>query len=175
MFDLGPQQFPSLKAKGAETRHLVEPLLAVMEKLADQDVREERLMKMLLKHAARLERILDENASEYKLSIHAAQEFQESTEAIVQINTSLGHAFHQRGILLFHTVIKFHYVLHIGLISHFINPRLGWCYAGEDFMHRIKTIAQASQSGTPPSLAVAKMMRKYSQGLALFFVAVPLR
>ena len=38
--------------------------------------------------------------------------------------------------------------MHVALQSRFINPRLCWCYADEDYMGVIKTSAGASAKGT---------------------------
>lgn len=175
MYDQGPQTFPLLKGKGAEIRSLCGPLLRAFEGLMDTAKKEERWMKLLLSMAVKAETILDNHAGDYKLPAEAAEEYKQSTEAFFQLNTSLGHFFHQQGIMLFNFVIKMHYGLHIGMISQHINPRLGWCYAGEDFMQRVKSISQASSAGSPPHLIVDKIVKKYSQGLAMTFLERPFR
>lgn len=175
MYDNGAGKFPTLKGKGAEIRHLAGPLLETFCTFMDSGKKEERLMKVLLSLAARMEWILDEHADEYKLPAVAAKEFKQCTQGFFQVTTTLGHLFAARGVFLFKVVIKFHYLLHLGLVAEYINPRLGWCYAGEDFMHRIKSIAQASQSGTAPSQVVGKIMSKYCRGLAMGFLDNPWR
>eukprot|EP00969_Alexandrium_andersonii_P326709 14436265-Alexandrium_andersonii.AAC.1 len=50
-----------------------------------------------------------------------------------------------------------------------INPTYGWCYAGEDFMHKVKHLAAASLKGGKPLLANVKMMAKYVRGISLSF------
>ena len=67
---------------------------------------------------------------------------------------------------LFNFTIKSHYLAHIALSSRYINPRLAWCYAGEDFMQKVKTIVASTQRGTQCHLVSKKAMQKYCQGLA---------
>lgn len=175
MYDQGPQTFPALKGKGAEIRNLCGPLLKAFEKLMDPAKKEERWMRLVLSMATQAETILDTHAGDYKLPAEAADEYKRCTEAFFQLNTSLGRFFHGGGIMLFNFVIKMHYGLHIGLIAQHINPRLGWCYAGEDFMQRVKSISQASSAGSPPHLIVDKIMKKYAQGLAMTFLDRPFK
>lgn len=175
MLDNGPNKFPNLKGKGAELRHLAGPLHETFCKFMDSSKKEDRCMKLMLWLATRMEEIMDDHADDYKLPPEIATEFKDCTHAFFQLNTTLRRIFDERGVLLFNMVPKFHYLLHIGLIAQYMNPRLGWCYAGEDFMHRVKGIAQASQSGTPPAQVVNKIMVKYCKGLAMGFLDNPWR
>ena len=71
---------------------------------------------------------------------------------------------------MFGYTIKYHYMLHIGKMCHYMNPALGWCYAGEDFMHHIKTVVRSCSAGSPPHLAVRKIIEKYVRGFGLSLV-----
>ena len=76
--------------------------------------------------AVRIETILDNSADEYILAPGDAVEYKKASYAFVQLNTSLGHHFHARHLLLFSFTIKFHYALHLALMVAFINPRVAW-------------------------------------------------
>ena len=121
----------------------------------------------MLRAVLRIEELIETHREDLKFPAAAAGEFQRTTYAFVQINAALGHYFHGRGQLLFNFTIKFHYALHIGRIAAYFNPRMAWCYGGEDLMHRAKGVVQGCHSGTAPHLVPPKAMRKYAQGLSL--------
>ena len=123
----------------------------------------------MLHMVIKMETLLDFHKDEYRLPEQAALQFKQAAYGFVQLNASLGHHFHGRRQLLFNFTIKFHYALHLGHIAAYINPRLAWCYSGEDFMHKIKAIVQSCDSGSPPWLVPLKVMRKYAQGLGMTF------
>ena len=101
------------------------------------------------------------------MSEAAHTQFRKSIFAFVQLNTDLGNFFHNSGIQLFNHTVEFHYMLHIAEISAYINPRMGWCYSGEDYMKKMKTLVQGSHRGTNPALVVSKVMRSYAVALGL--------
>eukprot|EP00969_Alexandrium_andersonii_P365303 15465925-Alexandrium_andersonii.AAC.1 len=63
--------------------------------------------------------------------------------------------------------MKFHYVLHVGNIAAYCNPRLSWCYSGEDLMQKVKTLVAASNRGTAAHKVMGKVLQKYAFGLGL--------
>lgn len=171
--DRGP--FPSLKAKAAEVRHLLGPMLYAFNKLCNEAIQQHQEIRLLLEAALQMEAVMDGCADRYSLPPPAARQFREAAFAFMQLNTSLAHHYHPRGIALFHCTIKFHYLLHLGLISSYMSPKVGWCFGGEDFMQRIKSVVQASQRASGPHLVVAKTIRKYVQGMGLGMMDTVLR
>ena len=164
-----PGHFPALKGKGAELRHFPVPLLETCQTFLDDSNLQHRQVKLMLSMSVVIETIPDTNAEEYTLSAAGAAEFKKAVYAFVQLNTALGQHFHTRHILLFNFTIKFHYALHLAHCAEFINPRLAWCYSGEDFMQKVKGIVQASHRGTAPQKVAHTAMMKYVQGLGLKF------
>ena len=152
MYANAGKQFPVLKGKAAEIRHFPQALLHAFQKVCgDGSNSEEKLMIAMLEAAIKVEKILDDHAGDFRLPPDAQKVFEHSIMLFHQANTSLGtNFFHPRGVGLFNHVVKYHYAMHIALISRYINPRVGWCYAGEDFMHTVKILSQSSQRGTPP-------------------------
>lgn len=159
--------FPTLKGKAAEVRHLAAPLLFTFEKYMTPRNEQHKLMRVLLQIAVRLEQLLDDNKTAVRFPAADAGEWAKGCAAFVQINAALAHHFHGQGVFLFHHTIKFHYMLHLGLLGADINPRVAWCYAGEDLMHRTKLLVQKCTRGTPAHLVVAKAMAKYAVGLGI--------
>ncbi len=169
MFE-NPGGFPRLKGRGAEIRHLAAPLHFVFCKHMDEANKQHRQIKLALAFSVELEEMLDSFADAYTFPQDVADRFLRSCYSFVALVSALGQHFHNEGTLLFNFTVKSHYLLHIGRVAQYMNPRLAWCYAGEDFMHVMKTIIAASSSGTAPHLVVSKALRKYVQGLHMTFV-----
>ena len=164
-----PGKFPRLKGRGAEIRHLGPALLHVFCEHMVADNRQHRQIKLALELNVRIESIFDDFALEYALPPHASASLLEACYGVTCLVTLLGRHFHEQGVFLFNFTIKSHYLLHIGLISKYMSPRLGWCYKGEDFMQVMKRIIAASCRGTSPAQITTKVMRKYVQGLHIAF------
>lgn len=166
----GANAFPVLRGKAAEIRHFAPALLYAAADFLNEADRQEKLMKHMLQMAVRMENLLDEHAISFVLPAPAQKEFEQSANAFVQVNATLAHHFHSSGTRLFNHTIKFHYMDHLALISRRVNPRLGWCYSGEDLMHRVKLMMRAAQRGAGPSVVVQKVLRKYAHGLGMALV-----
>ena len=167
MYSSDDKSFPFLKGKAAELRHLGPALLDAFAHFMVPDNIQHKQVKLMLELSQKIESTLDQYAASFRFPSEVAKDFELSCWSFVQLNTSLAHFYHPQHIMLFNHTIKFHYIIHIGMISRYINPRLGWCYAGEDFMKKIKTIVQGSQHGSAPSAVVPKVMQKYAQGLGM--------
>ena len=159
--------FPKLKGKGAELRHFGQPLLHAFTKRMTSGNKQHRQIKLALEMSVKIEHIMDAYSSSYALPEPAAVEFREACYGFCGLVTLLGQHFHSSGTLLFNFTIKFHYLLHLGLLAKVINPRLAWCYKGEDFMHVNRRIIGACVRGTPNANVEAKAARKYLEGLHL--------
>ena len=70
-------------------------------------------------------------------------------------------------ILLWHFTIKFHYMLHIGNMAAFCNPRNAWCYAGASLMQRVRILVQSSCRGLPAHKLGEKCLKKYCLALGM--------
>lgn len=159
--------FPCLKGKAAEIRHFVPALGFVFDQLMHPANKQHKQVKLALQCAARMEAILDEHAAAYCLPLAAAQEYEKSINSLVQLQAALGAFFHPQGRALFHFTVKSHYAMHLGMMSRYINPRVGWCYSGEDMMSKVVSLAQASMRGTRQHMVSATLMRKYAFALGL--------
>ena len=158
-------KFPRLKGKASEVKHVTEAFLRTWEKVMRHDNREHRLIQVALLSAEKMESIIDENANNYRLPPHVADEWKKQRALFVQTNAALGHAYHTKGIFLFHFTVKYHYILHLALLGRVINPRVAWCFSGEDLMQRVKAIFQTCHFGSPPHRAAVKVLDKYAVAL----------
>lgn len=165
-----PGDFPKLKGKAAEIRHLAGPLEYAFRQFMDRACLQHKQVLLMLQLAIKMESILDANKDEYRLPADAAAEWKKSAHGFVQLTTALAHHFHGGGILLFHFTIKSHYLLHLALLASETNPRLAWCYSGEDLMHLVRVMFGGSHRGAPPHVAVNKVMKKYAQAVGMMLM-----
>ena len=164
-------KFPKLKGKAAEIKHLTAALLSTFEKHMDPTNVQHKHVKLVLVMACKLDEIIDAHPDEYRLPTAVSADFKKTCQVLVQGSAALGQHYHNLGIFLFHFTVKHHYLLHIAILSEFMNPRLGWCFAGEDMMHKVKTIYHGCHRGSPPHKAADKALQKYCQGLAICFLS----
>lgn len=111
--------------------------------------------------------IMDIYCDRFTLPNDAAEAFGDAARAYVGLSSALSKHYHDNGVLLFAFTVKFHYALHLALISKYQNPAMGKCYAGEDFMQRVRQIVQKCHGGTGPHKCVPKAIVKYAQGLGM--------
>ena len=159
-------EFPRLKGKAAELRHFGKPLLHAFDQLMDRGDRVHRQIRLGLVYSINIETILDDHADDFRLPPDAATQLNTQIMNLLTIQNALARHFQDAGILLFHTTIKSHYLLHIGLKADQLNPRMSWCYSGEDLMQQTKLLIQGSQRGNPPQSIAPKVMLKYIMALA---------
>lgn len=167
MYAPNEKGFPSLKGKAGEIRHLAPALLACFQKHMNIEDEQHQSVELMLELAIKIEATLDEYADHFVFPKDVIREFQKSCFAFVALNSALGDHYHNTCKLYFHHTVKFHYILHIAQVAAYINPRLGWCYSGEDLMSKVKVLIQGSNKGTKPSLVTAKAMKKYIFALSL--------
>ena len=111
--------------------------------------------------------MMEENKHAYKFPEEAGKRFRASIFEFLATVTWLRSHF--GGEALFHITIKSHYLMHLGLMGIHLNPRLGWCYAGEDYMQLIGRIVKSCQSGSPTRIVANKSVAKYLTGMEYLF------
>ena len=167
------ETFPALKGRAAEVRHLGPALLHVWNLHRHRDGRDRSIhttIYMGLQMSVKMETILDEHPRAIKLPVAAADDFANATFDYLACFTAAADWFCFSAPLgqrrkLFSITIKAHYVAHAALQARFINPRLGWCYAGEDYMAKCKHLMAACVRGNNASKASEKFAQKYRLGM----------
>ena len=121
---------------------------------------------MGLKMSVRLDEILAEHKQAITLPDNAAREFESSVFNYLMIYDKLATAYATMvpQKKLFTKTFKCHYLGHVGLEVWEINPRLLWCYRGEDYMKISKRILKSCVRGAVGPAACAKALRKYLYG-----------
>ena len=75
-------------------------------------------------------------------------------------------------LMLFDVTIKTHWTLHQALTCGFLNPRKSWNFAGEDFMHKVKTLLATCTKGNSAAQSTVKLAEKYAYGLHHQFMQI---
>ena len=125
LYCVDDKTFPKLKGKAAELRHFGPALLEAFTAFMDEASHQHKAVKLMLVLCQKLENILDECVDCYRMPVVTATEFEKCAWGIAQLNTSLANFCHPQHIILFNHTVKFHYLLHIGLLSRYTNPRDG--------------------------------------------------
>ena len=162
----GSGPLPYLKGKAAEVRYLCRPLLAVFLALYDPEDLIHRTIKIGLVSSVAMEDTMARHHGPdvFKLPADAADELMKAATAYAAVLSSLTNHFHQQGIPLFHYTIKAHYLLHLAYGARWLHPYLGWCYSGEDLMHKAKVLTSSCLIGTKHHKACGKAIRRYAIG-----------
>ena len=159
----GPKDgYPRLKGKAAEVRRIGYVLAHIWQQCMNVGDEIHVLINGGLQTSLRMEEIMDEYAHAYRFPPDIADEFMKSTITYVQIQMKLANLYGER---LFLITMKHHYLIHISHRSKFINPRLGWCFMGEDFMHHLRQLALSCMIGTKRYKVSGKIAKKISIAL----------
>ena len=133
--------------------------------------KQHRQLRIALQSCIELDDILDRNCAAPCFSGPDYELFKTHCWRYAATVTALGGFYHHRAVNVFHFTVKSHCLIHIGLESSEISPRLSWCYAGEDFMGKIKKLVQSCSRGSAPSLMSHKVLEKYI--IALSYSLMP--
>ena len=158
MFRSGPGGYPRLKGKAAEIKHLAPALLSVWRSGMDVDDDDHQRVRIALETGVRLDTILDEHTGEWRLSPDAAQEFLQTALTHVQMTCSVANL---HGMRLFNITLKTHYLIHAAYRGLHMNPRVGWCFMGEDYMKKMKALSGSCCRGVALDAVGLKQLKKY--------------
>ena len=166
---------PKMKGTASEVRALGPALLHVWERLVpttDATPMWKRHVHLALKHSCRIEEILGANSESLTFDDDDAAAFAKSTFRML-LGYNAARAFFaeelppDEQLKLFNVTIKFHYMAHIGLLAKWYNPRVGWCYGGEDYMAKCKKLMASCVRGNSPADATRKFLDKYFIGMGI--------
>ena len=94
-------------------------------------------------------------------------EFQDCIDAFLAHQTWLHNDGQTRGEYVYSVTIKSHYLWHIGQDAKWYNPRLGWCYADEDFVGKIAALGRSVTRATTSVKRGKLVLAKYAMALAV--------
>lgn len=162
-------RFPKLRGKAAEVRHLAIPLAALWKHYMNDNILLHRQIHLLLRLNIQFEKLIDDFRDSYALPEHAANALTDCAFSMMQICTQCAEHFLDDGIPLFDLTSKSHFVVHIAMLSRHVNPRLTWCFRGEDMMRKVQELLQSCVRGNHGALVFRKMISHYRLGLHLLF------
>ena len=92
-----------------------------------------------------MERILNKHMDEYKIPEPDATILLEYCLQCCQAKSCISN---YNNLQVGHVTMKAHYMVHACSRAKYLHPRFGWCFRGEDFMGKIRTVAAASIHGS---------------------------
>jgi len=162
MFYHGTTLPPSLKGRAAEIHHLIEPLLKVWNKRMDPQNIQHIQIKLGLEQNLELERILKVTMGRYCLPTQEAQDFEDAAQTNVAASSTSHVHCKAMDSKMFAFTIKMHDLLHLAADVKYLHPQLGWCYAGEDFLDKIKKLMRSCCLAVPHHQVAARVITKYT-------------
>ena len=163
--------FPKLSAKAMEIRWLIAPVAEILRPWVGNAI--VAWLHELLELSKGMDDLVFGNKT-FRLTPEEARALGAATFAFNATLSKLAWHFHQRGQPFCNFTIKNHYLLHIGLhaCQTGINPRLAFCYQGEDFMSLVKSLCISSSRGVDSAQADQQSHWKILEGT--WFVDEPL-
>ena len=149
-----------LECKAGEAKHLLSALVPVLEKIWAESMHEQEIK--MISAASSLEKLVklwDEAAtflkdSEFKRSMTLGKEFLDSYRWLS--SWSLEKDRNSFGI-----VAKHHTFIHLLWNSKHLNPRVAWCFRGEDFVGHISKMTHSVSHGVSSTKLTQKICQKY--------------
>ena len=170
---------PFCKSKASAMKGLARALLITFSELARivPALPETQLhqIKLALRYSAIVDEIIDDHKEVNKFGATVYATFKDAGFKYMILFNALGKYYseeHVPAMKLFDVTIKAHMLLHCILQAEFINPRIGWCYYGEDFMQKVQMLLQVSCLSNAPSKAMNEMGLRYSIALHLLFTEI---
>jgi len=158
---------PKLKGKAAEIKDFVPVLHIVWQQYSDCNLDLHKKIELLLRMSYHMDDIVDAHSADFALPEDQSEDL--ATAARVHFTTfnSLKKHFEEEDYPIFQLTSKAHYVFHCCLLAHCLNPRMCWCYTGEDFMGKMRALATSCAKGALPWKVPLKMILKYLVALDL--------
>ena len=165
--------FPVLRGKAAEQRHLLPILCSIWRKRYRRNNQYEAHIMRILENLEIFYDTLDSKDDHGTILAHLPESSVHNLR--VAIDLILTHVDAARAIatapglnmMLWPIVPKYHKLWHIGFESQFGNPRLAMTFGGEDFVRIMKGIATASYHGTPLINRSKSIVDNYCLGMVL--------
>ena len=165
-------RMPKLKGRAAEVRYLNHPLLLVWRLHMDRANVQHVQIEVALQASCDMEDILNEYSDDIRLPPPHDEQFKSSCFVYLVCSNALGYYYSEVCVprkMLFDIVPKSHQLAHCGLRAMFLNSRLCWCYAGEDFMNMCKRVTARCLRGNKGAQSTEKLCGMYRMGLVLQF------
>ena len=153
------KSFANLDLKASETKHLLDAFLPVCKKLLDPTCPHEHAMLQATQCMSDLVAIFDDASaflteSQWKAAMSLEKGFSDNYEFLSAWAL-------EEGRTLFNKVMKHHTMQHLVDNSKFLNPRVHWTFASEDFVGKISILTASVSPGVSSIRLNAKVAPKY--------------
>ena len=170
MFIRSGGKYPKLRGKASEIRPFGKALLALWNQFSNQALLLHRRIALMLKHNVHLEDMITHHKEDFSLPPGPAQEFEETANGMLLLLTQIADHFVEEGLKVFDITSKSHMLQELAILSRCINPKVIWCFMGEDQMQRMQQIAKACVRGNKVDQQTSKLARHYRLALHLHFL-----
>lgn len=161
--------YVKLRGKAAEVKDLGPALLALWTSKMNAHIEIHKCIKMMLKLNVQMETILKDYKGSYTLPEHVAMQFKAAAFGMAQFTTKAAEHFLGSNFKLFDVTSKLHMVMHVAILSHYVSPRLTWCFMGEDMMKHYASLAASCVKGNSGPMASRKAIVKLRLAMHLRF------
>ena len=163
-----------LKGKAAEIKDFGGALLELwrtyMHTTGPSETTHRKIL-LALELNCKIEKIVSDHASDWRFEGTTGEDFRSTVFNFLMIFNALGSEYSPSnrtdGKCGFNVTTKAHYLAHCALYALYLNPRLGWCYSGEDMMHHFRDLLQTCTRGNNCWTSVFKFSEKYCVALGL--------
>ena len=170
------QHYPSLKAKAAETKVTVQALAAVFQVHMDQSDELHVLTHLTLKFSTKIDSVLAETAASWHPTDSQCEDLHAAAVGMLQCMTRLTKENRQqKNRCLFQLTFKGHWLIHCMQLCRHISPVHCWCYSGEDYMSKCKTLLRSCLCGRKPLPALQRFAEQYARASCFEFRQTSLR
>ena len=159
--------YPKLRGKAAEVKWLAGPLREVWEKHHNPNLRVHRELLLYLKLNEQVEEMLMTHKTEVKFPEGEAPKFEETVTNMLLLLTRIAEHFLVEKLC--NLTQKAHFLQHIAMLVRFLNPRLLWCFMGEDMQKRMACLGRTCVKGQRPGQTISKMLGRYRLALHMRF------
>jgi hypothetical protein len=157
-----------LRGKAAEIKYFAQVIFWLWERHMNPSLTLHKQILLLLKKNSQMEEMLATYKDSFALPDAEAMLFKQYAFDLAQLNNQISeHFMEEEEPYLFQVTSKTHMVLHCALLAKYINPRVVWCFSGEDMMKNVQLLAVSCVKGVQGPKAVNKMVSHYRLGLHL--------
>ena len=162
---------PKLKGRAIEIRSLVPALCSVWERRMNPALPQHQAILEGLQSSAKMDEVLDSYPDVDVFPSHALRDFVDASWHYARCQNAVSEYYNTtEGYMIFDITIKTHWTLHCAMEAAYLNPRLSWNFAGEDFMMKCRELHQSCCKGNSPAQSVDKFADKYGYALQQIFV-----
>ncbi|CAK9031747.1 unnamed protein product [Durusdinium trenchii] len=163
-------KYPKLRGKASEIRHFGPALLALWSRHQNPHLVLHQRITLMLKQNVHLGEMITFHKDDFALPPGPAQEFEETANSMLLLLSQVADHFVEEGMKCFDITSKCHMLQELAILSRSINPKVTWCFMGEDQTQRMQQVAKACVRGNKLDKQTTKLARHYRLGLHLHYL-----